>query len=170
MPGLLPVPVQELLVLWTHPSQLEGIRETEPCACGTVDNGREDRGACLIERHQVPVEQRVQVRGEQEAIVDIQAFGIRVALGPRFGVAGAKEFRHSDAGDRARAASVVHQTVAVDVLADALPDHAFDFGGCNGLRLEFLRDRLCEAVLGCVRQCPGEVRGLLKEQSCGASG
>lgn len=44
------------------------------------------------------MEQSVEVWGEEEAAVDVEAFGIRFAVGPGFNVAGAEQFRSFGAG------------------------------------------------------------------------
>lgn len=66
------------------------------------------------------VEEHVKVGGEEEAVVDVEAFGVGGAVGPRFDVAGAEEFGDGQAGDRTTAFPVFHQALTENVLADTL--------------------------------------------------
>ncbi len=57
--------------------------------------------AGVSEGNPTPVEQLVDVRGEQQAIVSIQALGVIVALRPGLNVAGNQQGFVGDAGDSA---------------------------------------------------------------------
>jgi hypothetical protein len=98
-------------------------------AHGKVDLRGENSVAGFAERHQVPVKQGVEVGAKQEAIEDVEALGIGDAFGPRLRVARAHQLWDRDAGDGAGAgaASIVDETFAVNVLADALADKSLDF-------------------------------------------
>ncbi len=94
----------------------------------------------FVEGHQRGVEGGVQMRRQQEAIVDVEAFLVGVAGGPWLYVARAEERAVGDAGDGAAAAPVVFEGSAEDVLTDALLGEALRFGARgHGLRLFAVR-------------------------------
>src|SRR5690606_16381385 len=103
--------------------------------------GTELRCAIIAERHEPAVEKYIQVHGEQEAVVDIEAFRIRGVL-PGLGVARAEQPGDVEAGHRATAAPVVHKQLAEEVLTDALADDRFGFSAADSA------EALLESPLG----------------------
>jgi hypothetical protein len=86
------------------------------------------RQPLTIETDQEPIEQSVQVGGQEKAVEDIETFGIGRAVGPGFGVAGAQHLRQGDSGHSAGTAPVLEHRGAEGLLADALAHNALDFG------------------------------------------
>jgi hypothetical protein len=101
-------------------------------ACGKNDC------AVISHRDETLVKESVEVGGEEEAVVDVEAFGVGGAVGPWFDVAGAEEFRDGQAGDGAAATPILHEAVAKDVLADALHHQPLGFRGPRQARRFFL--------------------------------
>ena len=57
----------------------------------------------LCDRDEAGVERRIEVRGEQQAVKDVEALCIRIAVGPGLDVARTQELGHVETGDRAAA-------------------------------------------------------------------
>ena len=103
------------------------------------------------------------MRREQEAVEDVEALRVRVAVGPGLDVARAQQLGHPKAGDRATAVPVLEQAVAEDVLTDSPDDQAFGFR-----RPRQVRDLGLEDVKQRVRQRARELERPAQEaMECG---
>ena len=102
------MPGQEWGVLGGYPAKFEFWPEGKLGAGLGVELGGVDRGALVVEGHEALVEEGVEVGAEEEAVEDVEALLVGLALGPGFGVAGAKEFGNGDAGNRTGSAPVIH--------------------------------------------------------------
>jgi hypothetical protein len=74
------------------------------------------------------VEGGVEVGGQEQPVVNVEAFGVGFAGGPGLDVAGTQKLRDGQPGDGAAAFPVVQQALPEDVLSYALDDQAFGFG------------------------------------------
>src|SRR5690606_32909287 len=85
------------------------------------------RRPVVLEREKTLVEDSVQLYSEQEAVVDVEALGVRRIL-PRLGVAGAEEIGDGELGDGEASYYVFPQHLAEERLAVALSDDGFGLG------------------------------------------
>jgi hypothetical protein len=121
--------------------------EAERLARSNVERGRDDHCTVVAHCDEATVEGSVELRGEQEAVPDVEALGVAGAVGPGLDVARAEQLWDGEAGDGAAALPVLEQAVAEEVLADALDDEALGLGG--------LRQR-CGLLLEAVEQLVGQ--------------
>ena len=82
----------------------------------------------LVKTQQELVEQRIEVRRQQQAIKNIQPLRIAIAHDPGFGVAGTQNGRQGQPGDRTRAPPIVQHGLAVGLLPQPLAHHAQHLG------------------------------------------
>ena len=87
-----------------------------------VERVAHDDRAIVCHRDEAAVERGVEVRREQNTVVDVEPLGVRLAVGPGLDVARAQERRHSEPGDGAAPLPEVEEPVAKQVLSDALDD------------------------------------------------
>jgi len=117
-----------------------------------TEHVRPDDRAVVFDRHEALVEHGVQVDGQEDAVVDVEALGVAFAIGPWLDVAGPQQLRHGQAGDGAAALPEIDEALAEDVLPNALNDQALDLGGPRESR-----GRLLERVEQLVWQGPAEL-------------
>ncbi len=87
---------------------MSGKKPRDPARFGEAEGGaggggqarRGQDGAVLRDRDQAAVEGGVEMRGEKQAVEDVEAIRVGVAFGPGAGMAGAEQFRDVEAGDR----------------------------------------------------------------------
>ena len=96
---------------------------------GAEGVGDEDL-AGLGEGDQAAVEGGVEVGGQEQTVVDVEALGV-AGQAPGLDVAGAEELPDCNLGDGAAVSPVEVEGFAKDVLADALDDEVFGFGGAG---------------------------------------
>jgi len=89
---------------------------------------RQQDRAVGVNSHERRIEGRIDVRGEKEAVVDVEPFLVSLAVGPGLRVACAKERAVRNARDRAATAPIVFEGGAEDVLSDPLLGEALDLG------------------------------------------
>ncbi len=158
--------VEEGQVFGAEPAEAEGIGEAEAVSGLLVHLGGEEGGAVVLKRHQMAVEEGVEVGGQEEAVEDVQALGIAGAFGPGFGVAGTKERRKVDARDGAGTAPVVHQAFPVDVLAHPLANQPFHLGrGGRSHLVQFTCHGFGKAGFRGIWEGAGEAGGLVEESA-----
>ena len=87
-----------------------------------------------IEADKARIEGRIPVSGEQQTVVNVEALGVIVALGPGYDVACSQKGPVGDAGHRAAAVPVVDQSRPEDLLTNALDDQAFGLRGARKFR------------------------------------
>lgn len=93
----------------------------------------DDHVAAGIEGDQAPIEQRVEVRCEGEAVEDVHPLLVARAVGPRLRVAGAQHVRQGQPGHGAGATPVVEQRLAKDVLSHGPESHDLGVGAGGDL-------------------------------------
>jgi len=89
--------------------------EAENLAVFRDEFGRDDHRAILADRDEPAVEGRVEVRGKQKAVEDIESLGVRLAIRPGSDVAGPQQFDHRQAGNSAAALPVLEEAITEDV-------------------------------------------------------
>jgi hypothetical protein len=94
-----------------------------------IERTRHQDGAVVVDGDKPAVEDGVEVRGEQKAVPDVEAFGVAVAGGPGLDVARAQQLGDGEASDGASALPQVQQALAEEVLAYALDDETLGLGG-----------------------------------------
>ena len=106
---------------------------------------REEHRCVLVNRDEAGVERCIEMRREQQAVEDVEALGVGVAVGPGLDVARAQELRHPEAGDRATAVPVLEQATAKDFLADPLDLQTLGFRRPRQVRgrvFEYMKQRV----------------------------
>jgi hypothetical protein len=117
---------------------LYALVESERRAGGTVECIAHDDRLVVSDGDEAAIEGGVEVRGEQEAVVDVEPLGVRVAVSPGLDVARAEERPHREPGDGAAPLPEVQKRLAEQVLADALDHEALGLA-CARPHLEFGR-------------------------------
>ena len=87
-----------------------------------------------------PSEISIEVRGEEEAVEDVEALGVGLAISPGPDVACSQQLNHRKAGDGAAALPVVDEAIAKGVLAYALDHESLGFGRSGKRRGLLLED------------------------------
>ena len=95
------------LVLRCHPAHLHRWSQPQYLTRSRIQLRRNERTAMLVKTQQELVEQRIEVRRQQQAIKNIQPLRIAIAHDPGFGVAGTQNGRQGQPGDRTRAPPIV---------------------------------------------------------------
>jgi len=124
-------------MLSCQPAQLHGYGQIEEISGACINRVGEHCRSSFIEGHQPTIKEGVEVSAKEEAIEDIQSLFIGGALSPRFGVAGAEQFRDGDAGDGAGSPPIVHERFSEEILADALLDEGESLGGTRWVGVDF---------------------------------
>lgn len=132
--------------------------ETQDVASVAVQPRRNHDTALGVEADEPAIERSVELGREQEAVEDIEALSIGLAHGPWLDVAGSQQRRDRQPGDDAAPFPVVEQSLARDVLSDALDDEPLGLG-----RTRELEGLLLEGDEQLMRQGLGELEGAAKQ-------
>jgi hypothetical protein len=100
---------------------------------GLAELGTGQDRAVVGKADEAAVERGVPKGREQQPVVHVEALGV-AAIGPRDDMGGAEQSRFGNAGHRAAATPVGHQSVSENVLADTLDYQAFGLGGARKAR------------------------------------
>ncbi len=148
--GAVPGEVGE--VSGTDPSEVQRwlVGEAQENLMDVGELGSGQQQPLFVEGNQAGVEEGIELGGEQEAVEDVEAFGVGGAVGPWLGVAGAEQFRQMESGHGAGTAPVVHEGLAEEILADALLGQSQSLGGAGwfGFELGDFRGVLLGGVVG----------------------
>lgn len=104
---------------------------------GVSHGGGNLHGAVFVEGDEARIEEGIKLGGEEKAVEGVEALGVRGAVGPGFGVAGAEEFGDVEAGNGAGAAPVFHQGFAEQVLAHTTFGQGQCLSGAGWVGLDF---------------------------------
>ncbi len=96
--------------------------------------------------------------GQKQTIVDVKPLGVGIAFSPWPDVAGAQQARLSDAGHGTTATPIGQQSLAENVLPDALNDQSLRFGRARQVACVSLED-----AEGLNRQCASKPPDLAHE-------
>lgn len=107
----------------------QGLVKAKNIARPVAKRWRHQYGTVVGEGYEAAVEGGVEVWSKEDAVKDIEAFRIGLAVSPGFDVACAKQLGHRQSGDGAAALPVVHQPVAENLLADSLNGKPLGLGG-----------------------------------------
>src|SRR5690606_19462249 len=142
-----PVPRQVAAMTVCEAANAERLSEPEHRAGVRVERVAYDDRAVVLHRDEAPIEGGIEVRCEQDAVVNVEPLGVGFAVGPGFDMARAQQRRDGETGDGAPPLPEVEKPVAEQVLPDALDDEALGLG-----RLRQPSDLLLERVKQLVRQ------------------
>jgi len=123
--------------------------------------GRDQDVSGGVETDEAPVEEGVEMGGEEEAVVDIEAVRVGGTVGPGKDVAGAKDLGLIHAGDGTGSAPVVYEALTENILSHPLAHQAFDLGVGDGL--QFLLKLLLVADFRLIGQRTGQRGGTTQE-------
>lgn len=82
----------------------------------------------VFERNQAGIKGSVPVGRQQQAVVNVEPLGVRLALRPRHDVTRSKETWLCNARQRTRTLPIVHERSAEPILSDPLTQHSLRFG------------------------------------------
>jgi hypothetical protein len=85
-----------------------------------VERIADDEHTRVVECDEATIEGGVQMRCQQDAVIDIQAFRVRCAISPGLDVTGSQEFANRESGHGTTPLPQVQQALPEDVLADPL--------------------------------------------------
>lgn len=121
------VPRQVSLVLLAQSSDLHRPIDSK---CRSSISGKtigDEHRSVFCDHDEAAVERRIKMRRKQQAIENVEALGVGVAIGPWLDVTRMQKFPYSEAGDRALTVPVIEQATTENLLADSLNHSAFSF-------------------------------------------